>query len=163
MSQDRILGSMVKLQVYGPNGPVNLAELDSFSADDQSELKKFRPLGQVKPHGQVIYGGYNLSFKGAKIDDSWDAVQLGNDEALLNGQAAPRYRIVDTTTWFNGTAETWVYDNVILYGFKVDKANAGDEIKQDFTGFAEIRTRDGASGGGAGSVMNYVDNTFRLA
>ena len=146
MSQDRILGSAVVIQLYGKNGPVTFAELDSFSADDQSELKKHRPLGQVPPHGQTVYGGYNISFKGAKIDDSWDQIQKANDDALLAGGQAPRYRIVDSTNWLNGNTETWVYDNVLLHGFKFDKANAGEEIKQDFTGFAPTRKASGVTG-----------------
>jgi hypothetical protein len=140
-SADRILGSMTQLQVYSSNGPITFAELDGFTVSDKTEQKKFQPLGQVAPHGQLIYAGYELSFKGAKIDDSWDNLQSSNDTALLAGQSAPRYRIVDTTTWFDGTVETWIYDQVLLYNFKSDKAAAGEEIKQDFTGFAATRIR----------------------
>lgn len=157
MSQDRILGSATQLQIYGPNGPVNLAELDSFNADDQSELKKQRPLGQVKPHGQLVYGGWNLSFKGAKVNDDWDQIQYANDQALLAGRAAPRYRIVDSTTWYSGNVETWIYDDVLIHNFKADKANSGDEIKQDFTGFAAER-KQGGSIGGAGDLFDSISN-----
>jgi hypothetical protein len=149
MSQDRILGSSALLQIYGSSGPVSFAELDSFTAKDQTELKKFRPLGQVQPHGQLVFGGYELSFKGAKVDDAWDQIQQANDLNLLNGKAAPRYRIVETTTWFSGNVETWTYDHVLIYGLNVDKASAGEEIKQDFSGFAPTRTS-----GTAGSASN---------
>lgn len=151
MSQDRILGSSAELQIQGPNGPVSLAELDSFTAKDQTELKKFRPLGQVEPHGQLVYGGWELSFKGAKINDAWDQLQASNDLALRKGKSAPRYTIVEKTTWFSGYVEVWEYHDAIIHGFNVDKASAGEEIKQDFSGFAPARTPQGA-GFGAGSL-----------
>jgi hypothetical protein len=145
MSQDRILGSSVVLQVYGPNGPVPFAELDQFTAKNSEELKKFRPLGQVQPHGQLVYNGYDLSFKGAKVNDDWDQIAAANDLALLSGQAAPRYRIVEQTTWFSGNVEQWVYDNVLLYNFNTDSASSGEEIKRDISGFAPTRTNGGFS------------------
>ncbi len=157
MSQDRILGSATQLQIYGPNGPVNLAELDSFNADDQSELKKQRPLGRLEPHGQVVYGGWSLSFKGAKVNDDWDQIQYANDQALLAGRAAPRYRIVDSTTWYSGNVESWIYDDVLLYNFKVDKANSGEEIKLNFTGFASKR-KQGGSFAWAGDLFGSISN-----
>lgn len=150
MSKDRILGSATQLQVYSSTGPINFAELDSFSVDDQAEVKKWRPLGQVEPHAQQVYGGYNLAFKGAKVNDDWDRLQLANDQALLNGNAAPRYRIVDTTTWMDGTVEVWVYPDVILHNFKFDKANSGEEIKLDFSGYAPRREN------GVGSTFNLL-------
>lgn len=160
MSQDRILGSSAVLQISGPNGPVTFAELDSFTAKDVTELKKFRPLGQVQPHGQLVYGGFELSFKGAKVDDAWDRIQASNDEALLNGRAAPRYSVVESTTWFSGNVEVWTYENVIIHGLNVDKASAGDEIKQDFSGFAPTRVSGSSgarftSGSGLMSGMPY--------
>ena len=145
VSQDRILGSMVLLQVYTPGGPVAFAELDSFTAKNTEELKKYHPLGEVQPHGQLVYGGWDISFKGAKVDNSWDLIQAGNDNALLAGNAAPRYRIVETTTWFNGNVETWIYDNVLIHGLNCDKAMANEEIKMDFSGFAPTRLQPGGN------------------
>ena len=141
MSKDRILGSAVSLQIYTSTGTQDFAELDGFTATDKTEKKEFRPLGQVAPHGQLIYGGYDLAFKGAKVNDDWDTIQESNDTALLDGDSAPRYRIVETTTHYDGTTETWIYPDVLLYNFKSDKAAANDVIKQDFTGFAATRTR----------------------
>jgi hypothetical protein len=142
MSQDRILGSAVTLQIYTSAGVVDFAELDGFTATDKSEKKEFRPLGQVAPHGQIIYGGYDLDFKGAKINADWDTVQADNDTALLAGESAPRYRVLQKTVWLDGTIEAWVYNDVILYNFKQDAAAANDEIKGNFTGFAPTRTRE---------------------
>jgi hypothetical protein len=140
MSQDRILGSAVVLQVYGPNGPVPLAEIDKFTAKNAEELKKHHPLGQVQPRGQIVYGGYDLSFQGAKVNDDWEQIAKANDINLLSGKAAPRYRVVEQKTWYSGKVENWVYDDVLLFGFNAEAAMSNEEIKHDFSGYAPSRT-----------------------
>lgn len=141
MSQDRILGSSATIEIYSSSGPISFGEIDSFNSEPEHELKKFHPLGQVEEHGQIIYKGYKLSFKGGKINGDLDAIQEAIDTALLAGQSAPRYRITELTILFDGTVETWVYDNALIYNLKVDKSNAADEIKQDLSGWAPKRVR----------------------
>ncbi|MHB1651669.1 MAG: hypothetical protein ACYCVD_04220 [Desulfitobacteriaceae bacterium] len=141
MAQDRILGSSASIDVYGPNGPVPYGELDSFDANPEHELKKFHPLGQKEEHGQMIYKGYTLSFKGAKVNGDWDKIQAALDSALLAGQPAPLYRITEITILNDGTVEIWIYDNAILYGLKTNKDNAEDEIKQEMSGWAPKRVK----------------------
>lgn len=142
MSQDRILGSAARLEIYNPAGgpPIHFAELDSFTAKNKEELKEWHPLGQVQPHGQLVYGGYEFTFKGAKVNGDWDAISAANDLALLSGKPAPRYRIVETTNLYDGSVEQYVYNNCLIHGFNVDKNMANEEIKQDFSGFAPTRT-----------------------
>lgn len=160
MSQDRVLGSMVQLQVFGASGaspgPIALAEIDSFSAKNKTSLMEHRPLGQVAPHGQLAYGGWELSFEIGKIDVSLENVQDANDAALLAGQAAPRYRIVETTTFFNGDVRTNVYEGVLLYDFDVAQAQNNEVVKQRVTGFASTRNGDG----GLGGFLNDLSNIF---
>jgi len=141
MSKDRVLGSSATIQVYGTSGPVPYGELDGFDAEPEHELKKFHPLGQKEEHAQMIYKGWKLSFKGAKVNGDWDAIQAAQDAALLAGKVAPKYRIVDTVIYDNGNVETWVYDNAILYGLKTNKDNAEEDVKQEMSGFAPKRTR----------------------
>lgn len=141
MSQDRILGSSASIDIYGPDGPVPFGEVDSFSAEPEHEVKNFHPLGQIEEHKQMIYKGYKLSFKGGKINGDWDKIQEIQDAALLAGQQVPRYRVTETTILTDGTVEKWVYDNTLIYGLKIDKSNAEDEIKQDLSGFAPKRVR----------------------
>jgi hypothetical protein len=140
MSQDRILGSSCLVEIYDSSGnPVPFGEIDSFTSEPQHEMKTFHPLGQVQQHGQIIYKGYKLSFKGAKINGDLEQIQYILDQALLNGQAAPRYRITELTTLYSGTVEKWVYDGALIYNVKVDKSNAEDEIKQDLEGWAPTK------------------------
>lgn len=141
MSQDRILGSAATIEVYGTSGPVPYGELDSFDAEPEHELKKFHPLGQKEEHGQMIYKGWKLSFKGAKVNGDWEAIQAAQDAALLAGQPAPKFRVTETTILNTGVVETWIYDNAILYGLKTNKDNAEDEIKQEMSGWAPKRIK----------------------
>ena len=147
MSKDRILGSAVHLQIYGGTGTsggmIAFAELDSFSSKNKTTLKQNHPLGEVVPHGQLIYDGYELSFEVGKVDASLEVLQNANDQALLNGQSAPRYQIVDQTNLLDGTTETWVYPNVVLHDFDVTKAMGNEEIKQKCNGFAPARYSGG--------------------
>ena len=141
MSQDRILGSSCSIDIYGPYGPVSFGEVDSMNAEPTHELKRWHPLGQLFEHTQVVYKGYKLSFKGGKVNGDWDKIQEIQDNALLAGQPAPRYRVTETTIMTDGTVEKWIYDDCLIYGLKIDKSNAGDEIKQDFSGEAPKRVR----------------------
>lgn len=141
MSQDRILGSSASIEIYGPNGPIPFGEIDEFSSEPDHELKNFHPLGQVEQHSQIIYKGYKLTFKGGKVNGDWDSIQEAIDTALLNGQPAPRYRVTQTTIWFNGNVDTWVYDNALIYNLKIDDKNSEDQIDQDFSGWAPRRVR----------------------
>jgi hypothetical protein len=141
MSQDRILGSSATIEIYSSSGPISFGEIDSFNAEPEHELKKFHPLGQVEEHGQVIYKGWKLSFKGGMINGDLDKIQEAIDTALLSGQSAPRYRITETIIMFNGVVNTWVYDNALIYNLKNDVSNSADEIKQDLSGWAPKRVR----------------------
>ena len=136
MSQDRILGSMAMVQVYGPNGLQPFGELDSFDDEPQHELKNFKPLGQVEEHGQLVYKSYKLTFKFGKINGDMEQIQQLIDAALLAGQASPRFRIVTTTTWFSGNVETWIYDNALIYNLKDSFSDSGDAVGQDMNGWA---------------------------
>lgn len=154
--QDRVLGSAVVLQIFGSTGavpgPISLGEVDEFSAKSKSTLHETHPLGNVQPHGQLIYGGYDLSFKFGTVDDSVHALCDANDLALLAGQPAPRYQIVETITYRDGTSTTITYRNVLLYNFDLQAAMSNEEVKQNVEGFAA--TRDSGAGLGALNVIN---------
>ena len=141
MSQDRILGNSVQIEIYSTSGPISFGEIDSFTATPQHTEKKFHPLGQVAEHAQIIYQSYKLDFKGGRINGDLDAIQEAIDTALLAGQAAPRYRVTETITYYDGTITTWIYDNALIYNLKDDVSNAADEIKLEMTGWAPTRVR----------------------
>lgn len=136
MSQDRILGSATTISIYGPNGPVPFGELDGFTDEPGTTEKNWHPLGQIEDHQQLVYKGYKLTFKLGKVNGDIENLQQSLDAALLAGQPAPRYRIVDQTIWYSGNVETWIYDNALVYGLKISSSNAEDAIGQDLTGWA---------------------------
>jgi hypothetical protein len=142
MSSDRILGSACSVDVYSSSGtPTPVMEVDSFDAEPQHELKNFHPLGQIEEHGQLIYKSYKLTLKGAMINGDADQLQAAIDTALLAGQASPRYRVTQTTLFYDGTTERWIYDNALLYNVKTSVGNAEDAITQDIDGWAPKRVQ----------------------
>lgn len=155
VQQDGIIGSSTLLSIYNATvgTPVPVGEIESFSVKSQTEMKKRFPIGQVQPNAQLFYDGYELSIKGIKIDGSWEDICAANDSALLAGQAAPRYRIVQTTTMLDGTVEIWQYDKCLIYGFNIDAAAGNEIVKEDFSGWAPSRSSGSAAGIGVLSSL----------
>lgn len=142
MSSDRILGSAVTIDIYSPTGGViPFGELDAFTPEPQHDLKQWHPLGQVPMHEQPVYKDWKFTFSGGKINGDKDQIQYSIDQALLSGQAVPRFRITQTTVLYDGTTEVWIYDNAVLHNLKTDVTNAEDQIKQDMTGYAPTRVK----------------------
>lgn len=140
MGKDRILGSMATITVNGPNGPVPCGEFDKFTAKQKSELKERKPLGQIKPHGQVSYGGWEMDFEGGKIDSALANVVATINGDLLNGKPAPKFTVVQTIKRYDGAVERYKYPDASLYGFEQSIDKADDEIKEKIKGWAAERT-----------------------
>lgn len=140
-NQDRILGERTVLELYSTNGPIQVGEIDSVDEEHMTEQKTWRPLSQKYDRQQTIHKGWKLSFKGGKIDDSVNSLAQNLQDALINGQQEPTYRATRAIEHYDGTFETYVYDNLKLYGFKEQTDKSDDEIKWDFEGFAPIRTK----------------------
>lgn len=158
MSQDRVLGSKVLIQINTALGPTLFAEIDSFDEKNEEKLDKRHPLGQVQPHGQKAYEGYQLTIRGAVVDPSVENLELQDDVLLLSGQPANRYTITRTVSYYNAPTKVWTYPNALLYGFTWNAAAADDEVKFDCTAFCPVKT-DGTfapslggniTGGGSG-------------
>ncbi|NRD80284.1 hypothetical protein HPT25_23460 [Bacillus sp. BRMEA1] len=140
MAKDRILGSSAKLELYTDTGVI-ATEVDSCTATQKHEIKTWHPLGEIGERQQVIYKGWDLDFKTGKIDD-----QIANffdtiDQALLAGKPAPRVRVTETITHFDGSIETWIYPDTVLYNYAQDLSNSEDEIKENFKGACSKRIR----------------------
>lgn len=141
MDQDRILGESVVLDLYNSaNTVVTVGEIDSCEETHQTEQKTTRPLGQRYDHTQVIHKGWELALKGGKIDSSVSTLAQNLQDALIGGKNAPRYRITKTTTFYDGTQEQYIYDNVVLYNFKENDSKSDAAIEWDFSAFAGKRT-----------------------
>ncbi len=139
MGKDRVLGSQATVAFYGANGPMNFAETDKFDSERKSTQKKFQPLGQVGARTQDIPEDWELSFDGAVVDPSYDDILDQIEQAGHAGQPNLRFRVTETTTYYDGTVKVWVYPDTVLYGFKKDVASAKDEIKWSFKGNAQTR------------------------
>lgn len=139
MAKDRVLGSSAKIELYQANGSVISTEVDSFTATQKHEIKTWHPLGEVGERQQVIYKGWDMDFKTGKIDSQMAALFNAMDQALLAGQPAPRVRVTQTITHFDGTVETWIFPDAILYNYAQDSSNAEDEIKENFKGGCTTR------------------------
>lgn len=140
MSKDRILGSSAKIELVTSNG-VMAIEVDSFSKTQKHEVKARQPLGYVGEHHQVVFKGWDMDFKLGKVDSQVSEFFDAIDQALLNGQATPRVRVVETVNHYDGTDEVWVYPDTVLYGYKQDIATAADEIKEEFKGVCNRRMK----------------------
>lgn len=137
--KDRVLGSQATVAFYGPSGPVNFAETDSFKPTRKSSQKQFQPLGQVGKRTQDIFEGWEFDVAGAIVDPSYDDIVNQMDQTALAGQSNMRFRVTETTQYYDGSTRTWVYPDAVLYGFSKDASNAADEIKWSFKGDAQIR------------------------
>lgn len=139
-AQDRVLGSQATIAFYGPNGPVNFAEVDSCKVTRRSSQKQWQPLGQVGQRTQDIFEGYELDLSGAVIDPTYDDIVDQIDQNALNGQRNMRFRVTETTTYYDGTVKTYVYPDTVLYGFDKDISSAAGEIKWTIKGQCTTRT-----------------------
>lgn len=139
MSQDRILGSSARIEMYQSNGQMMVVEVDSFTATQNHTTKQRQPLGQVGKTTQVIYADYSLDFSTGKVDSTVVNFFNALDTALLAGQAAPKIRVVETIQHFDGNDEVWIYPDAVLYGYKDDASTSDDEIKETWKG--NCRTR----------------------
>jgi|SRR5579875_638005 len=140
MAKDRILGSSAKIELYTSSGVIS-AEVDSFTATQKHEIKTWHPLGEVGERQQVIYKGWDMDFKMGKTDAQIANFFNAMDQALLAGKTSPRVRVTQTILHFDGTKETWVYPDTVLYNYKSDASNSEDEIKEDFKGACTKRIK----------------------
>lgn len=138
-SQDRILGSSAVIDIITPTGPIQWAEVDTFDAEGQTKPQKFQPLGKTAPRNQLIYDGYKLTFKGGMIDNTVDQAFYNIDSNLLAGNPSVRVRVTETVHLLDGTEDTWIYPDTVLYGFKKSYSKADADVTYDFSGDSPIR------------------------
>jgi hypothetical protein len=140
-AQDRILGSQVTIAFYGPNGPVNFMESDSFKSDQKTSQKQNQPLGQVGKRTQIIFEGWEFDVSGGVVDPSYDDIVYDIEQAQLTGQKNMRFRVTETTTYFDGSVRTWVYPDAVLDSFSKDNKSSADEITWSFKGYSQTRIK----------------------
>jgi hypothetical protein len=136
----RILGRHVNLLIFSDdfNVPIDLGELDEFSATSTTEIIKTRPVGYKLQGVTMKYGGYDLSFKIGKTNPMLERFNYLTEKNLLKFNQQPKLYILETATHYGGIIENWVYKNVTIYGLNKTINGQGD-YEQDIKGFAQYK------------------------
>jgi hypothetical protein len=141
----RILGRHVNLLLLSDDilVPVDLGELDEFSATSSTEIIKTRPVGYFLQGVTTKYAGYELSFKIGKTNPFIERLNYLTDKELLKGKQPPRFMILETVFHYDRLGpvpimESWMYRGVTLYGLDVRLSGEGD-YEQEIKGFATYK------------------------
>lgn len=141
VGKSRVLGSSALVYLSTSSTTKCLVgEVDKFSAKELSEIKKSRPLGKKQHASQADFQGWEMSFEGGKVDANQAALFQAITTQFLNGGRTPYFEVTQKITFYDGSEETYTYNDVTLYDFNVDVNGSGDEVMEKFTGFAASRT-----------------------
>ena len=142
MGKTRVLGKDVQVFLTSPDGLTSLPllqEVDRFSAKNNDELKKSRPLGETTHASHTVHMGWDLEFEAGKNNWNLSCFFQAQDEQMRKGGRRPFARVVERVTHLDGSDETWVYEEVSLFGYNEDIGSQTDEIKEKFSGYAKRR------------------------
>jgi hypothetical protein len=136
----RILGRHVNLLLFSDdfNMPIDIGELDEFSATSSTEIIKTRPVGYFLQGVTTKYAGYELSFKIGKTNPLIEKLNYLIEKDLLKSKQPPNFYILETIRHYDGTIENWIYKNVTLYGLDIKTSGEGD-YEQNINGFAAYK------------------------
>jgi len=137
MGKARVCGSNAKIYVYDEKqGEILIGEVDKFSAKDASDLKKYRSLGTAKIGSQAIFGGWEISCDGGKVD--WKLAQLihAQDERIANSDCSAQFFVIQTVDYFDGIQDAYRYDEVTFHGYELDSPI--EEMTEKFNGFSGV-------------------------
>jgi len=143
----RIQGSQAKL-IFFPEGtgvvPLDLGELDEFEATQMSEVVKRRPMGYSIESTTYKYSGWNLSFRGGKVDWKLARWAFNQDRAARIPGKTNGFSILQTVTHFDTRVgglpaiEQYLYTNVVLFGLE-QRFKGGDDVTEEMKGFCAKR------------------------
>jgi hypothetical protein len=140
MGKARIYGSKAVISVVKTDGTAEpIGEVDKFTAKKIDELKKSQPLGEFLPTANVIHQGWDLTFEGGKVDWNMAALIHAQDLQIQLGGRSPYFTCQQVITYFNGTVETYQYNDVSIHGYEIDIAGSNEEITEKFAGFSRTR------------------------
>ena len=150
MSKARVQGSSAIIKVKDPflGFDISIGELDSFSAKSTSSIIKSRPIGHSIETPQFKYGGYDLSFKGGKVDWQLARVMHSQDTLALTIGVVPIFKIEQKINHFDGTEEIYVYNNVMVFGYDLSADGANSDITESVSAFAPDRSSLNFTNGG---------------
>jgi hypothetical protein len=143
----RIQGSQAKL-IFFPEGtgvvPLDLGELDEFEATQMSEVVKRRPMGYSIESTTYKYSGWNLSFRGGKVDWKLARWAFNQDRSARIPGKTNGFSILQTINHFDTRAggipavEQYLYTNVVLFGLE-QKLRGGEDITEEMKGYCGKR------------------------
>lgn len=141
MPKARVQGSSAVIKVKDPflGLDIQIGEIDGFSAKSTTSINKSRPIGASIETAQIRYGGFELSFKGGKVD--WHLAKLlhAQDTLLRTIGVAPVFTIEQTVKYFDGSKEIFSYPNSVIFGYEFNADGADNELGENFSGFASYR------------------------
>lgn len=148
MGKPRILGNNAVIYVQDRAGAlIPVGEIDKFSAKKADELKKSQPLGDKWPTSQTVHRGWELSFEGGKVDWQLASLLHAQDQQIQGGSnpaaggattaygvgRSPYFKVKQTITFFDGTMESWLWEEVSIHGYEIDIPT--EELTEKFSGF----------------------------
>lgn len=159
--QRRIISDRVRLRVRTQNGKsVNIGEFDSFSATQQDSIRKFKPCGETRELQRYSPGGYDISIAGGKVDWSL-ARHMNQQELFVNKHSShdlpladqlleaftgpiaskavlisPLFEIEQTFIYYDGSVETYIYEDVTFYNYAINIDSDLSEVKEAVKAFS---------------------------
>lgn len=139
MGKARILGNncILLMQSASTGLPIPIGEIDAFGAKSNTKIITSRPIGYIIEGATIQYGSWSLTFDSGKVDWSLAHFYWLQDSALLKGNIQPNFNISQTITHYDGTVESYVYEDVTLFG--LDFTASIDEIREKIEGFSPKR------------------------
>jgi hypothetical protein len=165
--QKRILSDRTTISVKSNGKVIRIGDLDNFTVSSRDSIRVFRPVGETREYAQYESRGYDISFSGGKVD--WQLARLlHKQEFLFNNRKAgqqdipielfletnnlkdmrfinPVFEIEHTVNHYNGNIESWVYEEVTLYGYSLTVDGDLEQLKESAKGFSPTRSRGGGS------------------
>jgi hypothetical protein len=140
----RVLGSSVIVYIEKVDGSLcKIGEIDKFSAKENMEIKKSRPLGAKLFASQIDPQGWDLSFEGGKVDWQLAALLQAQGRQFYNDGRSPYFSVVQEVRFSDNTIERYRYFDVTLHSPNLDAGSSSDEVSEKFEGFAAYREVDG--------------------
>ena len=171
--QKRLLSDRVRIFVKSEGKIIRVGELDSFSATKRDNIRTFRPCGETREIAQLEDRGWDLSFSGGKVD--WNLARLLHKQELLFNSRKPsegaigapsflgiglpgmgtidnkivhiepKFDVEHSIIHFNGSMESYIYEDVVLYNYSIDIGSDLEPIKETFKGHSPRKTRAGST------------------
>ena len=136
----RLLYSSAEIYVKDWAGIVTakIGEIDQFNAKQTTSLQKSRPIGSALENASLKYGGWELTFKGGKVDWGLAKEIHAQDMILRTLGIHPLFQVQQKLEYYDGKIETFTYNDVVLYDYAID-IQSGQEIGEEFKGFSPQR------------------------